>query len=52
MDAWQRVSWMSLLVVGGGGIYFGTLYVLGMRVQHLRVRSVVIPARPGEGPAS
>jgi hypothetical protein len=29
---------MTLLVVGGAGIYFGTMYVLGMRVHELRVR--------------
>jgi riboflavin kinase / FMN adenylyltransferase len=29
---------MTLLVVGGAGLYFGTLYVLGMRVHELRVR--------------
>ena len=38
MGAWQRVGWMSLLVAGGGALYFGTLYLLGMRVRHLRVR--------------
>jgi len=38
MGAWQRAQWMSLLVVGGAGIYFGTLYVLGMRVRDLRHR--------------
>jgi putative peptidoglycan lipid II flippase len=48
MNAWQRVSWMSLLVVGGGGIYFGTLYILGMRVKHLRVRTALIASRPEE----
>ena len=48
MNAWYRVAWMSLLVVGGAGIYFGTLYMLGMRVKHLRVRSVLIRARPGD----
>ncbi len=39
MGAWARVQWMSLLVVGGGAIYFGVLYMLGMRVAQLRVRS-------------
>lgn len=48
MDAWHRVGWMTILVVGGGGIYFGVLYVLGMRVQHLRVQRVVVPPRPAE----
>ena len=36
-----------MLVVGGGGIYFGVLYVLGMRVSHLRVQRVKVPPRPG-----
>ena len=42
MGAWSRAQWMTLLVVGGGGLYFGTLYVLGMRLHELRVR----PAGP------
>lgn len=46
MDAWQRVGWMAVLVVGGAGIYFGTLYVLGMRLGHLRVQRVTVPPRP------
>jgi len=47
MRTLQRMEWMALLVVGGAGIYFGTLYVLGLRVRDLRVRSVgPIPPRP------
>jgi putative peptidoglycan lipid II flippase len=42
MGAWARAQWMTLLVVGGGAIYFGTLLLLGLRVQDLRVR----PAGP------
>ncbi len=42
MGAWSRAQWMALLVVGGGGLYFGTLYILGMRVHEVRVR----PAGP------
>jgi len=34
-----------VLVAGGAGIYFGTLYVLGMRVQHLRHQTIVVPPR-------
>jgi putative peptidoglycan lipid II flippase len=50
MDAWRRVGWMAVLVAGGGGLYFGTLYVLGMRVAHLRVQRVTVPPRPeGQG---
>jgi putative peptidoglycan lipid II flippase len=43
MGAWRRVQWMTLLVVGGAGLYFGTLYVLGLRVSELRVRPVGMP---------
>jgi putative peptidoglycan lipid II flippase len=46
MGAWARAQWMSLLVVGGSGLYFGTLYLLGMRVHELRVR----PAGPSSPP--
>jgi putative peptidoglycan lipid II flippase len=46
MGAWSRTQWMTLLVVGGAGLYFGTLYVLGMRVQELRVRPVAMPRPP------
>jgi len=46
MHTLQRMEWMALLVIGGAGIYFGVLYVLGMRIGHLRVRSVgPIPPR-------
>ncbi len=47
MGAWARVQWMSLLVVGGGAIYFGVLYLLGMRIAQLRVR----PAGPARSAA-
>ena len=40
MGAWSRAQWMALLVIGGGGIYFGTLFILGLRVRDLRVRPV------------
>jgi len=49
MNAWRRAQWMALLVVGGAGLYFGTLYVLGLRVSELRVRPAGTPraaARP------
>jgi hypothetical protein len=36
---------MTVLVGGGAGIYFGVLYVLGMRVRHLRVQRVTVPPR-------
>ncbi len=46
MHTIQRLEWMAVLVIGGAGIYFGVLYLLGMRVGHLRVRSVgPIPPR-------
>ncbi|MGI9245316.1 MAG: murein biosynthesis integral membrane protein MurJ, partial [Steroidobacteraceae bacterium] len=47
MNAWHRLGWMTVLVVGGAGIYFGVLYVLGMRLGHLRVQRVVVPPRSG-----
>ena len=40
MNAWHRVGWMGVLVVGGAGIYFGVLYVLGMRVRDLRHQKI------------
>jgi putative peptidoglycan lipid II flippase len=46
MSAWHRVGWMGLLVVGGGGIYFGILYVLGMRVQDLRHQKIDLKLPP------
>jgi len=47
MRTLQRMEWMTVLVAGGALIYFATLYVLGMRVKHLRVRSVgPVPPRP------
>jgi putative peptidoglycan lipid II flippase len=46
MSALHRVGWMGVLVVGGAGIYFGTLYVLGMRLGDLRHQKIVVPPRP------
>jgi hypothetical protein len=48
MSALHRAAWMSLLVVAGAGIYFGTMYVLGLRVQHLRTQRIAIPPRARE----
>jgi putative peptidoglycan lipid II flippase len=48
MRAWQRIEWMTLLVVGGAGIYFGTMFVLGLRVQDLKVRPVAVPPKPDD----
>jgi len=41
---------MTSLVVGGAGLYFGTLYVLGVRVSEMRVRPVGMarPAAPAD----
>jgi hypothetical protein len=42
---------MSLLVAGGGALYFGTLYLLGMRVRHLRVQApprLPLPTAPAD----
>jgi len=33
---WDRVTWMALLVVGGGVVYAVVLIALGLRPQHLR----------------
>ena len=54
MGAWQRVQWMSLLVAGGGAIYFGTLWLLGLRPADLRVQSLAATeeTRDGTGPRS
>jgi hypothetical protein len=41
---------MVVLVAGGAGIYFGILYVLGMRLGHLRVQRVKVPPRPVDLP--
>jgi putative peptidoglycan lipid II flippase len=49
MGALQRVGWMAILVIGGGGIYFGVLYLFGMRLQHLRVRPAAPPPAAGSG---
>jgi putative peptidoglycan lipid II flippase len=35
---WWKTGMLSLLVAGGGGVYFGTLFLLGMRVSDLRGR--------------
>jgi len=35
-DVWQRVQWMSLLVVAGAGGYVLTLLATGLRLRHLR----------------
>ncbi len=52
MRTLERMQWTLVLVAGGAAIYFATLYALGMRVGHLRVRSVgPIPPRP-EGPTA
>ena len=45
MGAWQRAQWMTILVVGGAGIYFGTLWLLGMRVSEFRVRPTSLELR-------
>jgi putative peptidoglycan lipid II flippase len=38
MRTLERMEWTLLLVSGGAAIYFATLFVLGLRVAHLRVR--------------
>lgn len=52
MHTWQRMGWMAVLVAGGAAIYFATMFALGLRVGHLRVRPVgPIPPR-ADGPAA
>ena len=46
MTALHRAAWMTLLVVGGAGIYFGTMYVLGLRIRHLRTQTHCHSAAP------
>lgn len=36
---WQRISWVSGLVVLGGGLYFTWLAALGLRVRHFKIHS-------------
>ena len=48
MGAWHRVGWMGVLVIGGAGIYFGVLYVLGMRLRHLRHQQIAMLPRPAD----
>ena len=48
MRAWERVGWMSLLVAGGAALYFGTMFLLGLRIQDLKVRPVAVPPLPDE----
>jgi putative peptidoglycan lipid II flippase len=50
MGTWQRVQWMTVLVGGGGAIYFGTLWLLGLRPDELRVRRVSGGGDDGTGP--
>ena len=41
----------SVLVAGGAGIYFGTMYVLGMRPGDLRHQKIVVPPRSDGTPS-
>ncbi|MDM7482623.1 MAG: murein biosynthesis integral membrane protein MurJ [Halomonas sp.] len=38
-DMWQRIRWVSGLVVLGGGLYFLWLTALGLRPRHFRMNS-------------
>ena len=33
---WNRVTWMAMLVVGGGAVYAVVLVLLGLRPRHLK----------------
>jgi putative peptidoglycan lipid II flippase len=54
MNAWQRIQWTTLLVAGGGAIYFGTLWLLGLRPADLRVHRLASAegSSDGAGPRS
>lgn len=39
-SSWMRVTHLSLLVVGAAATYFGTLWLLGFRLQDFRRRAV------------
>jgi putative peptidoglycan lipid II flippase len=49
MGTWQRVQWMTLLVAGGAAIYFGTLWLLGLRPAELKVQKLASADRMGDG---
>ncbi|MCH4811655.1 murein biosynthesis integral membrane protein MurJ [Vreelandella neptunia] len=36
---WQRISWVTGLVLLGGALYFGWLAALGLRVRHFKMHS-------------
>ena len=36
---WQRVSWVTGLVVLGGSLYFAWLAALGLRIRHFKMHS-------------
>ena len=40
---------MTLLVAGGAAIYFGTLWLLGLRPAELRVQRLADSDRMGDG---
>jgi len=50
MGTWQRVQWMTVLVAGGGAVYFGTLWLLGLRPGEFRVRRFSGGGDDGTGP--
>ncbi len=33
---WQRIEWLGMLIFGGAGAYFLTLYLLGIRLRHFQ----------------
>jgi len=52
MGTWQRVQWMTLLVAGGAAVYFGTLWLLGLRPAELKVQKLAGADRMGDGTGS
>jgi putative peptidoglycan lipid II flippase len=33
---WERVGHLALLIAVGGGVYFATLFVSGIRLRHFK----------------
>jgi len=40
---WHRVGWLSGLVVGGIGVYFASLWVMGVRAGQFRLQAPATP---------
>ncbi len=49
--AWLRAGWLTLLVGGGAGVYFGLLFACGFRLRDFVWRESLPRAEPAENPA-